>query len=102
MSVTKGINELIDDVREHVLYAKELGVELLDVEVAANETKPVVHGVDATLTTSVNVPRELPDVSMPVSVQKTSVRKPSKLSALPSLSKRPTMSGNAATAAKEI
>ena len=106
MKDTNHLTNLIQDVREHVLYAKELGVELLDVElasaVAADNSQPVVHGVEAAVTPRVEVARELPDVPMPPSMPKPNVKKPSKLSALPSLSKRPAMSQNTATAANEI
>jgi DNA polymerase len=102
-------SQLITDVREHVLYAKELGVELLDVEFGAAETPVETRSEERNVEISaaaraVEVPRELPDVPVlvPVSAPKTSVRKPSKLSALPSLSKRPTMSANAASTANEI
>ena len=101
------LSGLIADVREHLVYAKELGVELLDVgdEGRSVETRSVESGVEATaLAKAVDMPRELPEppVEVPVMAPKTTVRKPSKLSGLPSLSKRPSMSGNATTTANEI
>jgi len=99
---------LIAEVREHLVYAKELGVELLDVAVNEGrsvETRSVESGVEAIAAAkAVDVPRELPDVpvEVPVMAPKTTVRKPSKLSGLPSLSKRPTMTGNATSKANEI
>jgi len=106
MKDTNHLTNLIQDVREHVLYAKELGVELLDVEMAGaaagDEVSVVAATITSTLSENVAVPRELPDVPIPVGVSKTNVRKTSKLSALPSLSKRPAMSQNTATAANEI
>ena len=110
MTGTNDITELIADVREHVLYAKELGVELLEVDMApaevAGETQSAVYNAEsaAAVAKAAEMPRELPDVpiAVPVSLPKTNIRKPSKLSALPSLSKRPIMSGNAASTANEI
>jgi uracil-DNA glycosylase, family 4 len=102
------VTELIADVREHLVYAKELGVELLDVAVNEGrsvETRSVESGVEAIAAAkAVDVPRELPEapVEVPVMAPKTTVRKPSKLSGLPSLSKRPTMTGDATSTANEI
>ena len=108
MLESKEISDIIKDVREHVLYAKELGVELLDVELdaAVHETGSVESSVYGAPTSGgAEVPRELPDV--PINIPKAepigrAARKPSKLSALPSLIKRPTLSGNKASVANEI
>jgi uracil-DNA glycosylase family 4 len=103
------LSGLLADVREHLIYAKELGVELLDVGPGMDVTSEGVAIVAASvqpdaLPANAAVPKELPDVpvEVPVSVPKTSVRKPSKLAGLPSLSKIPTMSGKAASTANEI
>ena len=106
MSKSSELSHLIEDVREHILYAKELGVELLAVQLAgaavSDEAQPEVARVEKVGTSSADVPRELPDVPIAATMPKTNVRKPSKLSALPSLSKRPTISGKSAATANGI
>jgi DNA polymerase len=105
MTVSNDISELIADVREHVLYAKELGIELLDVEFAAGEgdadavAVPVPRGEQSDITLQAEIPRDLPDASISIpraDPKLPAVKKPSKLAALPSLSKRPMMTGNGA------
>jgi DNA polymerase len=96
MKNTNEISELIADVREQVVYFKELGVELLDVTMAeggAVESEPPITVVAARADVApdaVAIPRELPDVVVPapIEIPKPSVKRPSKLSALPSLSNR--------------
>src|SRR6478672_8423741 len=98
MKDTNEISELIADVREQVIYFKELGVELLDVTMAeagagsATADKSTTTGAaraDAT-PNAVAIPRDLPDVPMaaPIEMSKPNVKRPSKLAGLPSLSKR--------------
>src|SRR6478672_2648650 len=98
MKDTNEISELIADVREQVIYFKELGVELLDVTMAeagagsATADKSTTTGAaraDAT-PNAVAIPRDLPDVPMaaPIEMLKPNVKRPSKLAGLPSLSKR--------------
>ena len=103
MKGTNEISELIADVREQVVYFKELGVELLDVKLAgtgAAESEPPIPAVTAradAAPVAVAIHRELPDIPppAPIDMPKPSVKRPSKLSGLPSLSKR-TPIGNAA------
>jgi len=102
MKDTNEISELIADVREQVVYFKELGVELLDVTMAeggAVESEPPMTVVAARADVepdAVAIPRELPDIAMPalIEIPKPNVKRPSKLAGLPSLSKR-TPVGNA-------
>jgi len=93
------ISELITDVREQVLYMQELGVELLDANlseagnavIADNRPQSAV-AVTAKPPAVIDLPRDLPE--MPISeadidTAKPAVKRTSKLSGLPSLSKRP-------------
>jgi uracil-DNA glycosylase len=89
------ISTLIADVREHLLYAKELGVELLDVDLEPSSKTAGVESVaglnepDGSATIE-SIPRELPDLPLPLptSETKSTKRKPSRLASLPSLSNR--------------
>jgi uracil-DNA glycosylase family 4 len=100
------LNRLIADVREQVVYFKELGVELLDVKMAevdaadavdvntsTGATRAVAHAIPIE-----EVPRDLPDMPVSVSrvdVPKRNLKKQSKLSGLPSLANRaPVRNGN--------
>src|SRR4051812_13512007 len=96
MKETNGIPELIADVREQVVYFKELGVELLDVRVAQAGVAEIELPMTAVTARSdaapdaVAIPRELPDIpaAAPIEMLKPNVKRPSKLAGLPSLSKR--------------
>jgi len=100
MIETEEIKNLIADIREQVLYAQELGVELFDVN---TDSAPVlesaleIHSIanatvaagDAPATGAVS--RYIPDIPINVpgtDAAKPTAKKPSKLSALPSLSNR--------------
>src|SRR3954452_18918481 len=77
------LNGLIADVREHLIYYTELGVELLDVNLAKGD-EPLV-GVTNKAADAVDeaaIPRDLPDVGMVGGDEaaKPSVKRPSKLS----------------------
>jgi len=105
-------NSLITDVREHLLYMKELGVELLDVNIAAvagaadvgAAAVAVAGNKEAQTTPRVEIPRDLPDASINVpkpDIRTPAAKKPSKLSALPSLSNRtPIVNGGAKNVSK--
>ena len=100
MSQNNQITELISDVREHLAYYKDLGVELLDVRmpdaVDADDLTPAAAGKGVESVPSVAaIPRELPE--KPIAAKSESAKpiakRPSKLAALPSLSNRPMASG---------
>jgi len=100
MSNSADIKNLIEDVREQLAYFKELGVELLDVKIAeavepARDVSARVTVRAAMETPNSAIPREMPNMPIAAKVEpaKPAVRRPSKLSALPSLSNRQTMSG---------
>ena len=97
--------EMIADVREQVAYYKELGVELPDVNIAPALVTEVVDDRSSPLGTvahtdvraASDIPRDLPDIPVAppkIEIAKPGVKRPSKLSALPSLSKRPTANGS--------
>jgi uracil-DNA glycosylase family 4 len=106
MNETNEISELIADVREQVVYFKELGVELLDVKMAEVDSAEVVDvnkpatatRVEAHATPVDEILRDLPDlpINVPrVNVPKSNLKKQSKLSGLPSLANRaPVRNGN--------
>jgi DNA polymerase len=101
------INELITDVREHLLYMKELGVELLEADVeTADPQIAEMAGAPAAAVQQAEIPRDLPDASIniPRPESKTpAAKKPSKLSALPSLSNRtPIVNGGTQSVSKKI
>jgi DNA polymerase len=109
MPKSNDFSQLVADVREHVLYAKELGVELLDVDlgtavVAADDVALVaVSSPPQTVMADAPMTRDLAHVPIAETASpQTSVRKPSKLSALPSLSKRPTMIGKSANEVHDL
>ncbi len=87
------LSELISDVREHVLYLKELGADVLsaDMTVATDEAKiaepqlvaRVVRNLDERPET--NEPFEMPKIARPEQLAK---RPASRLSSLPSLKTR--------------
>src|SRR5436190_12378125 len=92
------ISDLIADVREHVLYMQELGVELLDVNLSTSDiVLPDDHKRQPAAKSAIipaaeiEIPRDLPELPMVVKVDpvKPAVMRTSKLSGLPSLSKRP-------------
>ena len=93
------ISELIADVREQVLYMKELGVDLVDVNLSApdivvpadHKRQPAAKSV-VTPPIEIEIPRDLPEmpiVETRLDPAKPAVKRTSKLSGLPSLSKRP-------------
>ena len=97
----KEFTDLVADIREQVTYYKELGVELLDVDLVQTGTIGTVDDRRASVAEMAlvdvgSIPRELPGVPIaPPSAEtaKPNVKRPSKLSALPSLSNRPTANG---------
>jgi hypothetical protein len=106
MTDTNEISELIADVREQVVYFKELGVELLDVkmdefdaaEMADVKTPMGANNAETNVPSVDEIPRDLPDltINLPrVDMPKPNLKKQSKLSGLPSLANRaPVRNGN--------
>ncbi|HYJ90512.1 MAG TPA: uracil-DNA glycosylase [Pyrinomonadaceae bacterium] len=99
MNKSEIVFHLISDIREHLAYYKELGVELLDVKVAeavSSERLPSPANVAEDSPEVVAIAREVPE--MPVAAKsepaKPNVKRPSRLTALPSLSNRTTSGGN--------
>src|ERR1700742_4594199 len=83
MTKPSEISELIADVREQILYAQELGIELLKADVSTphaveTQSEPTIPQIIG------EPPVVLPRVEMP----KVAEKKPSRLSALPSLTNR--------------
>ncbi|HEY2867596.1 MAG TPA: uracil-DNA glycosylase [Pyrinomonadaceae bacterium] len=98
---------LVANVREQLAYYKELGVELLDVKVAdaasANDQTSVANVTVAPNVPNVTaIPREHPDRPIAAKSEpvKTNAKRPSKLSALPSLSNRVPVRSNNSSAQK--
>ena len=100
MSKTNEIADLIADLREQLAYYRELGVEMLDVRIdtarerAEDWSSPAVSRVFESEPGVAALAREVPDIPItPKSeLAKPSVKRPSKLTALPSLSNRQTAS----------
>jgi uracil-DNA glycosylase len=79
--------ELIADVREQVLFMRELGVDALAVEL--NERPPILSSVRSLITDSSRAVK-MPSVEIPAPRKESRSKAPgSRLAALPSLSNRP-------------
>jgi uracil-DNA glycosylase family 4 len=92
MTKSTEISELIADVREQILYTQEIGVELLNVGLSAREAD------EEQLESIIPPAGEEVVISPRLELPKTLEKKPSRLSALPSLSKRmPYISQNGST-----
>jgi uracil-DNA glycosylase family 4 len=113
MKESSEISALIADVREQVVYFKELGVELLDVKIAEADATEMVDVVRPATVTKVvtdvtpadEIPRDLPDlpINLPrVDIPRPNLKKHSKLSGLPSLANRtPVRNGNSVSKENE-
>jgi DNA polymerase len=85
MTQPNDFSELIADVREQVLYMQELGVELLNADIASTAVERSSEAAKVDERKSKFVPVDVPTLTVP----KASAKKLSRLSALPSLSNRP-------------
>ena len=86
MSSSSQFSELISDIREYVLYMKELGIDLVDVPEIGLETPPLIP-VGEPPAPEKYVPAELPKTIKPD--QRAAARpEGTRLAKLPSLSKR--------------
>lgn len=102
MTETDEFTHLIADVREQLVYYKELGVELLDVNLesalAAEEMGSSASKLEspspAVAARVPSEPREMPNAPPSIDIAKPNTKRPSKLSALPSLANRPMANGS--------
>ena len=87
--MTQELKDLVADVKEHVLYMQELGVELLGQkatrEVEASPTTPR----ETVIEESATAPRFVPDAMAAAAPSTPAAKRPSRLSGLPSLASRP-------------
>src|SRR5690349_7610851 len=98
MSQKNQITELMSDVREQLAYDKELDVEMLDVRIdtamerAEDRSSPAVSKGFESEPSLAAIPRETPHIPITAKNEpaKPSVKRPSRLTALPPLSNRPT------------
>ncbi len=88
------LTRLIEDVKEHLLYAQELGIDRLDVELsdakvqqASSRPAAVPSPVVDVRTDAVRGEYERPEIKMPAATQPKP--RASRLGALPSLKRRP-------------
>jgi DNA polymerase len=86
MSKASQIHKLVDDVREYVLYMKELGIELVDVPEVLEEPAALSQA-EAEARPEKFVPAEIPKIPSAVPSEPAKSAG-SRLSRLPSLSKR--------------
>jgi len=87
MTKPSEITELIADVREHVLYLQELGVELLGQKATVELKVPQAEVLKASNEPALPT-RFVPDAA-PATAAPPASKRPSRLTSLPSLSSRP-------------
>src|ERR1043165_9138550 len=104
------VSSLVSDVHEQLAYYRELGVELLDVEMAeAVSAQQVTLNAEGVSPNVGAIPSELPNAPITVTreQEKPNLKRTSKLLGLPSLSNRasvrtPSENGNAEQKENEI